>query len=34
MHRLQKARDAFQRLRRVWAASEIGKRTKIRLLKT
>ena len=34
MHRLQKARDAFQRLRRVWAASGIGKRTKIRLLKT
>ena len=34
MHRLQNARDAFQRLRRVWAASGIGKRTKIRLLKT
>ena len=34
MHRLQKARDAFQRLSRVWAARGIGKRTKIRLLKT
>ena len=34
MHRLQKARDAFQRRRRVWAARGIGKRTKIRLWKT
>ena len=34
MHHLEKARDAFQRLRRVWAARGIGKRTKIRLLKT
>ena len=34
MHRLQKARGAFQRLRRVWAAKGIGRRTKIRLLKT
>ena len=34
MHRLQKARDAFQRLRRVWAAKGIGRRTKIRLFKT
>ena len=33
MNSLQKARDAFQRLRRVWAARGIGKRTKIRLLK-
>ena len=34
MHHLQKARDAFQRLRRVWAARGIGKRTKISILKT
>ena len=34
MHRLQKARDAFQRLSRVLAARGKGKRTKIRLLKT
>ena len=34
MHRLQKARGAFQRLRRVWAAKGIGRRTKIRLFKT
>ena len=33
MHRLQKARGAFQRLRRVRAARGIGKRTKIRLFK-
>ena len=33
MHRLQEVRDAFQRLRRVWATREIGKRTKIRLFK-
>lgn len=33
MHRLQKVRDAFQRLRRVWATREIGRRTKIRLFK-
>ena len=34
MHRLQEVRDAFQRLRRVWATREIGRRTKIRLFKT
>ena len=34
LHRLQKARDAFQRLRRVWAARGVGKRTKIHLWKT
>ena len=34
MHRLQNARDAFQRLRRVWAARGVGRRTKIRLFKT
>ena len=34
MNRLQKARRAFQRLGRVWAAREIGRRTKIRLFKT
>ena len=34
MHRLQKARGAFQRLRRVLAAKGIGRRTKIRLFKT
>ena len=32
MHRLQKARGAFQGLRKVWAARRIGRRTKIRLL--
>ena len=31
MHRLQKALGAFQGLRRVWAAGEIGRKTKIRL---
>ena len=31
MHCLQKARDAYQRLRRVWAARGIGRRTKRRL---
>ena len=30
MNHLQKARDTFQRLRRIWAARGIGKRTKIR----
>ena len=34
MHRLQKARDVFQRLRRVWTATGIRRRTKIRLFKT
>ena len=34
MHRLQKVRAAFQRLRTVWAARGIGRRTKIRLFKT
>ena len=34
IHRLKKARGAFQRLRRVWAARGIGRRTKIRLFKT
>ena len=34
MHRLQKARGAFQRLRRICAARGIGSRTKIRLFKT
>ena len=34
MHRLRKAPGAFQRLRRVWAATGIGRRTKIRLFKT
>ena len=34
MHRRLKARDAFQSLKRVWAARGIGKRTKIRILKT
>ena len=29
MHRLQKARGAFQRLRRIWAAREIGRGAKI-----
>jgi len=33
-NRLQKARGAFQRLGKVWATRGIGKRTKIRLLKT
>ena len=33
MHRLQKARGAFQRLGRVWAARGIGRRSKIRLFK-
>ena len=31
IHCLQKARGAFQRLRRVWVARGIGRRTKIRL---
>ena len=31
MHRPQKAQGTFQRLRRVWAAREIGRRIKIRL---
>ena len=34
MNRLQKARRAFQRLGKVWAARVIGRRTKIRLFKT
>ena len=34
MNRLQKARRAFQRLGKVWAARGIGRRTKIRLFKT
>ena len=34
MHRLQRARGALQRLRRVWAARGVGRRTKIRLFKT
>ena len=34
MNRLQKARSAFQRLGKVWAARGIGRRTKIRLFKT
>ena len=29
IHRLEKARGAFQRLRRIWAAREIGRRAKI-----
>ena len=33
-NRLQKARSAFQRLGKAWAAREIGRRTKIRLFKT
>ena len=33
-NRLQKARGAFQRLWKVWAARGIGRRTKIRLFKT
>ena len=31
IHCLQRARGAFQRLRRVWAARGIGRRTKMRL---
>ena len=31
MHRPQKAQGTFQRLGRVWAAREIGRRIKIRL---
>ena len=34
MNRLQKARRAFQRLGKVWAARGIGRRTKVRLFKT
>ena len=34
MHRLQKARGAFQRLRRAWAARDIRRRTKVLLFKT
>ena len=34
MHRLQKACGAFPRLRRVYAARGIGRRTKILLFKT
>ena len=34
MHRLQKARGAFQRLRRAWVARDIRRRTKILLFKT
>ena len=34
MNRLQKARSAFQRLGKVWAARGIGSRTKIHILKT
>ena len=34
MNRLQKARRAFQRLGKVWAAKGIRRRTKIRLFKT
>ena len=33
-YRLQKAQSAFQRLRKVWSARGIGRRTKIRLFKT
>ena len=33
-NRLQKARGAFQKLWKVWAARKIGRRTKIRLLKS
>ena len=33
-NRLQKARGAFQRLGKVWAARGIGRGTKIRLFKT
>ena len=33
-HPLQKARGAFQRLRRVWEARGIGRRTKVRKFKT
>ena len=33
-NRLQKARGAFQRLRKVWGARGIGRGTKIRLFKT
>ena len=33
-NRLQKARGAFQRLWKVWAARGIGRRTKTRLFKT
>ena len=33
-NRLQKAQSAFQRLRKVWSARGIGRRTKIRLFKT
>ena len=34
VHHLQKARGAFQRLRRIWAAREIGRRAKICPFKT
>ena len=34
MNRQQKARRAFQRLGKVWAARDIGRGTKIRLFKT
>ena len=34
MHRSQKARGAFHRLRRIWTATGIGRKTKIRLFKT
>ena len=34
MHHLQKVRGAFQRLRRICAATGIGRRTKMRLIKT
>ena len=34
LHHLQKARSAFQRLRKIWAAREIGRRAKICPFKT
>ena len=34
MHRLQKARGALQRLRRIWVPREIGRRAKIYPVKT
>ena len=34
MHHLQKVCGAFQTLRRVWAATGIGRRTRIRLFNT
>ena len=34
LHHLQKARSAFQRLKKIWAPTGIGRRTNIRLFKT